>query len=50
MSDRNPAVERLARWVISKTSKLVTEPARWEIQIVGKGDKITCKLSVYEDP
>lgn len=47
---RNPAIEKLVRWVIAKAVMVMTDATRWEIVICGKGDKYTCKVSVYEDP
>lgn len=49
MPEQNSAVQSLARWVIKRAAQLMTDATRWEILIVGKGDKYTCKYSVYED-
>jgi hypothetical protein len=47
---RNPAIEKLVRWVIAKAVMVMTDATRWEMLVQGKGDKYTCKISVYEDP
>lgn len=47
---RNPAVEKLVRWVIYRATRLMIDAARWKIVIDGKGDKCTCSYTVYEDP
>jgi hypothetical protein len=50
MAERNPAVERLARWIIRMATQLMTDDTRWEIWVGGKGQQFTCKYTVYEDP
>lgn len=48
--NRNPNIEKLLRWVMSKAAILMTDATRWELVICGKGDKYTCRVTVYEDP
>lgn len=45
----NPAIERLVRWIISRTTMLMTDAVRWEIVVSGKGREFTCRYTVYED-
>lgn len=47
---RNPAIEKLARWVISRATRLMVDAVRWEIVIKGKGSDFSCGYTVYEDP
>lgn len=47
---RNPAIEKLVRWIISRATMLMTDAVRWEIVVSGKGPHFSCKYSVYEDP
>lgn len=47
---QNPAIEKLARWVIRRATMLMATASRWEITIMGKGSDVSCRYTVYEDP
>lgn len=47
---RNPQVDKLMRWVLSRVTQLMNDATRWEITITGKGAHFSCKYSVYEEP